>query len=74
MARYKNYNYAQMKVLPVSFERQILPGTFEHTLNRLIDEDFDLEVFEHFALRVDYDNGMFLTGPIQSTKPRCSIG
>ena len=46
MARYKNYNYAQMKMLPVSFERQILPGTFEHTLNRLIDEDFDLEVFE----------------------------
>jgi transposase len=46
VARYKNYNYAQMKMLPVSFERQILPGTFEHTLNRLIDEDFDLSVFE----------------------------
>jgi transposase len=46
VARYKNYNYAQMKMLPVSFDRQILPGTFEHTLNRLIDEDFDLSVFE----------------------------
>lgn len=45
MARYKRYDYAQMKMLPVSFERQILPGTFEHTLNRLIEEDFDLSVF-----------------------------
>jgi len=46
MARYKHYDYGQMKMLPVSFERQILPGTFEHTLNRLIEEDFDLSVFE----------------------------
>ncbi|MGH6793003.1 MAG: transposase, partial [Methyloceanibacter sp.] len=46
MARYKNYNYGQMKMLPVSFERQILAGTFEHTLNRLIEDEFDLSVFE----------------------------
>jgi transposase len=46
MARYKHYDYAQMKMLPVSFERQILPGTFEHTLNCLIEEEFDLSVFE----------------------------
>jgi transposase len=46
MARYKPYDYGQMKMLPVSFERQILPGTFEHTLNRLIEEEFDLSVFE----------------------------
>src|SRR3970282_971481 len=46
MARYKHYDYGQMKMLPISFERQILAGTFEHTLNRLIDEEFDLSVFE----------------------------
>ncbi len=46
MARYKHYDYGQMKMLPVSFDRQILAGTFEHTLNRLIDEEFDLSVFE----------------------------
>jgi transposase len=46
MARYKHYDYGQMKMLPVSFDRQILPGTFEHTLNRLIEEDFDLSLFE----------------------------
>ena len=29
MARFKNYDYGQMKLLPVSFSEQILPGTFE---------------------------------------------
>jgi transposase len=46
MARYKHYDYRQTKMLPVSFDRQILPGTFEHTLNELIDEQVDLTVFE----------------------------
>lgn len=46
MARYKHYDYAQMKMLPISFDRQILPGTFEHTLSYLIDEKVDLSVFE----------------------------
>jgi len=46
MARYKPYDYGQMKLVPVSFERQILPGSFEYTLNELIDNAFDLSVFE----------------------------
>ena len=46
MARYKPYDYGQMKLLPVSFEQQILPGTFEYTLNELIDKEVDLTVFE----------------------------
>src|SRR5919106_938857 len=46
MARYKHYDYSQMKLLPVSFAQQILPGTFEHTLNELIDNEVDLTVFE----------------------------
>ena len=46
MARYKHYDYAQMKLVPVSFAEQILPGSFEHALNQLIDEHFDLSVFE----------------------------
>jgi len=46
MARYKHYDYSQMKMLPVCFAEQILPGTFEHTVNRLVDEEFDLSVFE----------------------------
>lgn len=47
MARFKHYDYAQMKMLPVSFKEQILPGTFEYTLNHLIDHEIDLKVFEH---------------------------
>src|SRR6185503_5328927 len=46
MARYKPYDYGQMKLLPVSFEQQILPGSFEHTLNELIDTEVDMTVFE----------------------------
>lgn len=46
MARYKHYDYAQTKLLPVSFDRQILPGTFEDALNYLIDEKLDLSIFE----------------------------
>jgi transposase len=48
MARYKQYDYGQMKFLPVSFERQILPGTFEYTLHRLIDDEIDLSVFDAY--------------------------
>ncbi len=47
MARFKPYDYGQMKLLPVSFQEQILPGSFEHTLNHLIDHEIDLKVFEH---------------------------
>ncbi len=28
MARYKEYNDNQMKMLPASYEKQILPGSF----------------------------------------------
>ena len=46
MARYKPYNYSQGKFLSVFFDKQILPGTFEYTLNYLIDEEIDLSIFD----------------------------
>lgn len=46
MPRYKDYDYRQTKLLPVSFERQILPGTFEHSLTHLIEHELDLSVFD----------------------------
>jgi transposase len=46
MARYKEYSYEQTKLIPLLFSRQILPGTFEYTLNYLIDKEFDLSPFE----------------------------
>lgn len=46
MARYKPYSYAQSKLIPIYFEKQILPGTFEYCLNHLIDHELDLTIFE----------------------------
>jgi len=46
MARYKPYDLGQHKLIPISFEAQILPGTFEHTLSQLIDHELDLRVFD----------------------------
>lgn len=47
MARFIDYNPHQTVLLPVSFEQQILPGTFEHTLNYLVDNKLDLSIFHH---------------------------
>ncbi len=46
MARYKEYDYTQGKFIPVYFNKQILPGTFEHTLHYLIDNELDLSIFD----------------------------
>ncbi len=46
MARYKDYNYDQSKLLPINFSEQILPGSFEYTVNYLVDNELDLTVFE----------------------------
>lgn len=46
MARYKPYSYDQGKFLPVYFDKQILPGTFEYTLSYLIDNELDLSIFD----------------------------
>jgi transposase len=45
MARYKHYSYEQTTLVPVSFDRQILPETFEYTLNEVIDS-LDMSLFE----------------------------
>ena len=46
MPRFKDYDYSQTKLLPVSFEKQILPGTFEHSLSYLIEHELDLSIFD----------------------------
>jgi transposase len=50
MARYKRFDYDQAKLLPISFNKQIHPGTFEFTLNYLIDNQVDLTVFDDLYL------------------------
>jgi transposase len=46
MARYKNYSYEQSVFIPVNFDKQIIPGSFEHALNYIVDNELDLSVFE----------------------------
>jgi transposase len=46
MARYKDYDYSQGKFIPIHFDRQILPGTFEYSLHYLIDNEIDLSCFD----------------------------
>ena len=45
MAKYKPSNENQMVMLPISLQDQLVPGTLEHTINRLVDENIDLSVF-----------------------------
>lgn len=45
MARYKVIDTSP-RFLPVDLSRQLLPGTFEHALNHLIDHELDLSGFD----------------------------
>jgi len=51
MPRFKDYDYNQMKMIPLSFDRQILPGSFEYSLCYLIDHEIDQKIFYYC-----YDN------------------
>ena len=42
MARYRHYDPEQTKMIAVSYGRQLLPGTFEHALNYLIDNEIEI--------------------------------
>ena len=51
MARYKSFD-TNPQFLSVDLVRQLLPGTFEHALNHLLDHEVDLA---HFAARFKND-------------------
>ncbi len=44
MAKYKYYSYDQQVLLPINLKNQILPKTFEYTLNHVIN-GLDLSIF-----------------------------
>lgn len=46
MARYKYYSYEQGQFIPVQFDRQILPDTFEYAVDYIVDNIMDVSVFE----------------------------
>jgi len=45
MARYKHIDTSP-RMLPVDLAQQLLPGTFEHALNHLLDHEIDLSCFD----------------------------
>ena len=46
MPRYKDADSKQGFFIPVSIEAQLIPGSFEYTLNAVIDQRIDLTVFD----------------------------
>jgi len=46
MARYKETEKDQGKMIPIYLDEQLVSGTFEHMLNELIDSQMDLRIFD----------------------------
>jgi transposase len=46
MARYKPADYAQGQFIPIAFEHQVLPGTFEHALSYIVDNKLDFAILD----------------------------
>jgi transposase len=46
MARYQHYDYAQTVMVPISLEKQLLPGTLEFAIHELIHRRVDTSIFE----------------------------
>jgi len=50
MPRYKPVNLQQDAFVPIRFDKQILPGTFEYALHHLLEETVDFSAFDvHYA-------------------------
>jgi transposase len=46
MAKYKNYDYSQSLLIPVSLKEQLMPGTLEFAIHTLVEERLDVSVFD----------------------------
>ena len=46
MAKYKNYDYSQSLLIPVSLKDQLMPGTLEFAIHTLVEERLDVSVFD----------------------------
>ena len=55
MARFKHYSYEQTKMIPISFDQQIKPGSFEFALSYIVDNELDLSIFNNKF--VSYNSG-----------------
>ncbi len=75
MPRFKDHNYDQTKMIPISFDRQILPGTLEYSLIYLVEHELDLSLFDHRyrndeAGRPAYDPAILLEDCFTGLFPR----
>jgi transposase len=46
MAKYKNYNYSQTVMLPVSLKDQLMDGTIEFAIHTLVEEIMNMTRFD----------------------------
>ncbi len=46
MAKYKNYDYCQDVLIPVSLQEQLMPGTLEFAIHHLVEERMDTSIFD----------------------------
>lgn len=46
MAKYKNYDYSQSVLIPVSLEEQLVPGTLEFAIHTLVQTRLDTSIFD----------------------------
>ena len=65
MPRFKPYDTSQNLLLPINLAERPVPGTFEHTLNYLMDHEINTSIFhEHHnndqTGRLAYDPAMLL--------------
>ena len=45
MAKYRDYDYSRMIMVPVSLEEQLMPGTLEYAIHHVVEERLDLSIF-----------------------------
>jgi len=46
MARYREYDYSQLMMVPVCLEEQLIPGTLEYAIHHIVEERLDLSIFD----------------------------
>lgn len=46
MARYKQKDYDQLRMVPISLSNQLTPGTLEYAIHYIIEERLDMSVFD----------------------------
>ena len=46
MAKYRRYDYSQRLLIPVSLEKQLVPGSLEFAIHTLVENRLDTSVFD----------------------------